>query len=121
MTKSVYQFGKTGTKGGAVMRDLLGGKGADLAEMCNLGLPVPPGFIITTELCNHYYTNGQAYPDDFRGQVDAALSALEEAVGAGFGDGNLHPGLFRPSTVSVQSNETGNTANDGSGAVVTGA
>jgi pyruvate,orthophosphate dikinase len=97
LTKWLYQFGKSGTRGGAMMRDLLGGKGADLAEMCNLGLPVPPGFIITTELCTHYYSNGQTYPDDFKGQVDAALGALEEAVGAGFGDAG------NPLLVSVRS------------------
>jgi phosphoenolpyruvate synthase/pyruvate phosphate dikinase len=53
------------------MRNLLGGKGAGLAEMANLGLPVPPGFTITTEVCTHYYANGNAYPKDLRAQVEA--------------------------------------------------
>ena len=60
MAKWVYRFGRDGAEGRAEMRDLLGGKGANLAEMGNLGLPVPPGFTITTEVCTHFYANGKA-------------------------------------------------------------
>ena len=67
MTKWVYTFGDGKAEGRAGDRNLLGGKGANLAEMCNLGLPVPPGFTITTEVCNCYYANGKAYPEDAEG------------------------------------------------------
>ncbi|MGZ3368051.1 MAG: pyruvate, phosphate dikinase [Caulobacteraceae bacterium] len=82
----VYAFGGGGADGDASMKNLLGGKGANLAEMSALGLPVPPGFTITTECCTHYYKNGSSYPDDLKGQVDAALSKVEEQVGKRFGD-----------------------------------
>src|SRR5262245_29282643 len=65
----VYTFGSGKAEGKAQMRNLLGGKGAGLAEMANLGLPVPPGFTITTEVCTHYYANGNAYPKDLEQQV----------------------------------------------------
>src|SRR3977135_804485 len=65
----VYVFGGGNAEGRSTMRDLLGGKGAGLAEMANLGLPVPPGFTITTEVCTHFYANGHAYPPDPKGQV----------------------------------------------------
>ena len=68
-TKWVYRFGRDGAEGRAEMRNLLGGKGADLAEMGNLGLPVPPGFTITTEVCTHFYANGRTYPPDLEDQV----------------------------------------------------
>jgi pyruvate,orthophosphate dikinase len=68
------------------MRNLLGGKGANLAEMSNLGLPVPPGFTCTTEVCTAYYDNGRNYPEEFRGQVQDALDAIGKMVGATFGD-----------------------------------
>jgi pyruvate,orthophosphate dikinase len=84
--KLVYSFG-AGAKGGdASMKSLLGGKGANLAEMSNLGLPVPPGFTITTEVCNGYYANGRKYPDGLEVQVKAALADLEKAAGKTFGD-----------------------------------
>jgi pyruvate,orthophosphate dikinase len=71
------------------MRDLLGGKGANLAEMCNLGLPVPPGFTITTEVCTHYTENGKTYPDGLDVEVEAAVAAVEKILGTRFGgDGN---------------------------------
>ena len=82
----VYAFGGGGADGDASMKNLLGGKGANLAEMSALGLPVPPGFTITTECCTHYYKNGSSYPDDLRGQVDAALKTVETQVGKRFGD-----------------------------------
>lgn len=82
----VYAFGGGGADGDASMKNLLGGKGANLAEMSSLGLPVPPGFTITTEACTHYYKNGQSYPDDLKGQVAAALAKVEKLTGKAFGD-----------------------------------
>jgi len=86
MTKWVYSFGAGSAEGRAEMKNLLGGKGANLAEMSNLSLPVPPGFTITTEVCTHFYGNQKAYPKDLREQVDKALKQLEERIGARFGD-----------------------------------
>ena len=97
MTKWVYSFGAGHNEGRAGMRDLLGGKGANLAEMSSIGLPVPPGFTITADVCTAFYDNGNKYPDELKGQVDAALTAIEQAVGLNFGD-NTHPLL-----VSVRS------------------
>jgi len=85
--KWVLQFGGGSAEGRADMRDLLGGKGANLAEMSNLGLPVPPGFTITTEVCTWYYANGETYPPGLREQVDTGIRVIEETVGdARFGD-----------------------------------
>jgi pyruvate,orthophosphate dikinase len=86
MTKWVYSFGDGKAEGSAGDRNLLGGKGANLAEMCSLGLPVPPGFTITTELCTSYYANGRTYPDDLKGQVAEALEGIGAIVGRRFGD-----------------------------------
>ncbi|MCX7369003.1 MAG: pyruvate, phosphate dikinase [Alphaproteobacteria bacterium] len=97
MTQWVYSFGAGHNEGRADMRNLLGGKGANLAEMASIGLPVPPGFTITTEVCTAYYDNGQKYPDDLAQQVRAALALIEEAVGNRFGDHH------RPLLVSVRS------------------
>jgi pyruvate,orthophosphate dikinase len=97
MTKWVYGFGAGRNEGGAGMRDLLGGKGANLAEMASIGLPVPPGFTITTEACTHYYAHERKYPADLAAQVRAALAEIETAVGRKFGDRH-HPLL-----VSVRS------------------
>ena len=83
MTKRVYLFGDGNAEGRAGMEDLLGGKGANLAEMSSLGLPVPPGFTITTEVCAAWNRGG--YPDDLAGQVDEALARVERATGAAFG------------------------------------
>src|ERR1700674_2645953 len=85
-SKWVYGFGGGKAEGRAAMRDLLGGKGANLAEMANLGLPVPPGFTITTEVCTYFYANGKAYPPDLERQVTAALGHLGKLTGNGFGD-----------------------------------
>src|SRR4051812_2010837 len=82
----VYSFGGGGADGDASMKNLLGGKGANLAEMSALGLPVPPGFTITTECCTHYYKNGQSYPDDLKAQVAEALAKVERLTGKTFGD-----------------------------------
>ena len=96
-TQWVYRFGGGSAEGAAEMKNLLGGKGANLAEMSSLGLPVPPGFTITTDLCTAYYDNGENYPGDLSGQVDAALTFIEETVGAKFGD------TENPLLVSVRS------------------
>ncbi len=97
MTKWVYSFGDGGAEGSAEMRELLGGKGANLAEMASLGLPVPPGFTLTTEVCTHFYGNDRSYPDDLVGQVNEALAATEEKTGRTFGDEKM------PLLVSVRS------------------
>jgi pyruvate,orthophosphate dikinase len=86
MTKWVYTFGDGAAEGGAGDRNLLGGKGANLAEMSGLGLPVPPGFTITTELCNRFYADGKTYPQDLSAQVLAALDHVGELTGRRFGD-----------------------------------
>ncbi|MFV1853032.1 MAG: pyruvate, phosphate dikinase [Thalassospira sp.] len=86
MTKWVYGFGGGSAEGRSDMRELLGGKGANLAEMSNLGLPVPPGFTITTEVCTAFYDNDRAYPDGLNDEVEAALGAIEKLVGRKFGD-----------------------------------
>ena len=97
MTKWVYGFGNGTADGKADMRDLLGGKGANLAEMSSIGLPVPPGFTVTTELCTHYYANNRAYPQELTAQVNAALAQVEKIVGRKFGDAE------NPLLVSVRS------------------
>jgi pyruvate, orthophosphate dikinase len=97
MSQWVYSFGAGAADGGAKMRDLLGGKGANLAEMSRLGLPVPPGFTITTEVCSHFYANERRYPEGLRQQVARALARVETGVDARFGDPK------RPLLVSVRS------------------
>ena len=84
-TKYVYFFGDGNADGDAAMRNLLGGKGANLAEMTNIGLPVPAGFTITTELCTHYYTNDRTFPPELKPQVEEALHGIEKVMGAEFG------------------------------------
>ena len=79
----VYIFGGGKAQGRSGMKDLLGGKGANLAEMANLGLPVPPGFTITTAVCTHYYANAKKYPKDLEKQVDAGLAHIAQASPAG--------------------------------------
>ena len=76
MTKWIYRFGDGTAEGRADMRNLLGGKGAGLAEMSNLGLPVPPGFTITTEVCSYFYSHGKTYPDELREEVKELVTAL---------------------------------------------
>lgn len=95
--KLVYYFGGKRADGDASMKSLLGGKGANLAEMVNLKLPVPPGFTITTEVCTYYYSNNRKYPKDLKEQVKAALSKMEKETGAKFGD------KHNPLLVSVRS------------------
>jgi phosphoenolpyruvate synthase/pyruvate phosphate dikinase len=95
--KYVYFFGKGRAEGNAKMKNLLGGKGANLAEMSRIGLPVPPGFTITTEMCKVYYEHKKRYPQELREQVNQNLKKLEEATGKKFGDKN------NPLLVSVRS------------------
>ena len=97
MTKWVYSFGASKTDGNATMKELLGGKGANLAEMSNLGLPVPPGFTIVTDVCVHYYANGRKYPDALKKEVEAALGVVEKSMNMKFGD------VKNPLLVSVRS------------------
>ena len=97
MTKWVFGFGDGKAEGSAGMRNLLGGKGANLAEMSNLGLPVPPGFTITTEVCTWFDTHDKTYPDGLREQVDAALEEVGRITGRRFGD------TSNPLLVSVRS------------------
>ena len=97
MTKWVYAFGADGADGRADMKNLLGGKGANLAEMSAIGLPVPPGFTVSTEVCTYYYAHGRNFPPELTDQVNTALAAIEETVGAIFGDPD------NPLLVSVRS------------------
>ncbi|MDD4308678.1 MAG: PEP/pyruvate-binding domain-containing protein, partial [Thermoplasmata archaeon] len=86
MAKYVYFFGGKAAEGGAGDKNLLGGKGANLAEMCHLGIPVPAGFTITTEMCTVFYKNNKKYPAELSKQVDAALARVEKVMGMQFGD-----------------------------------
>lgn len=86
MAKWVYTFGDGRAEGQSTMRNLLGGKGANLAEMSNLGLPVPPGFTITTEVCTYYYDHGKTYPAELEAEVTKALEHIGALTGKGFGD-----------------------------------
>jgi pyruvate,orthophosphate dikinase len=95
-SKYVYQFGRK-TDGNGTMKALLGGKGANLAEMRRIGLPVPPGFTITTEVCTYYYAHKRTYPASLRGQMHAGIAAIEQQTGKKFG------GLKNPLLVSVRS------------------
>ncbi|MDD3399516.1 MAG: pyruvate, phosphate dikinase [Candidatus Pacebacteria bacterium] len=93
MPKYVYFFGKGEGEGDASMKDLLGGKGANLAQMAKMGFPVPPGFTISTEVCTYFYQNGQNYPKELKAQVEEALKGVEKERGSVFGD-KENPLLF---------------------------
>ncbi|RAU21415.1 pyruvate, phosphate dikinase [Paramagnetospirillum kuznetsovii] len=97
MEKWVYSFGGGKAEGRADMKNLLGGKGANLAEMSALGIPVPPGFTISTEVCTYYYANGESYPPTLKDEVMTALGQVEEIIGLKFGD------VANPLLVSVRS------------------
>jgi pyruvate, orthophosphate dikinase len=97
MPKHVYSFGGKSADGNGKMKELLGGKGANLAEMCLIGIPVPPGFTITTEVCAEYYTSGKRIPEAAIPEIDAAVKKVEELAGKKFGDNN------DPLLVSVRS------------------
>jgi pyruvate,orthophosphate dikinase len=95
--KFVYYFGKKKAEGDAKMKNLLGGKGANLSEMVKIGIPVPPGFTISTEVCKYYYEHGNKYPESLENEVEEAVKLLEEETGKGFGS------TERPLLVSVRS------------------
>ncbi|RKZ34364.1 pyruvate, phosphate dikinase, partial [bacterium] len=97
MSKYVYRFGGGLSDGDASMKNLLGGKGANLAEMAKIGLPVPPGFTITTEVCTYYYQHNESYPDGFRQDVMEGIRHIEKIIGKRFGDAD------NPLLVSVRS------------------
>ncbi|MDA3902359.1 MAG: pyruvate, phosphate dikinase [Desulfuromusa sp.] len=97
MSKFVYAFGNGEADGDGSMKELLGGKGANLAEMTSIGLPVPPGFTLTTDVCKAFYANNQDYPAGLRDEVANALKILEQRMEKGFGDGD------NPLLVSVRS------------------
>ena len=96
MTKWVYSFGDGAAEGSTEMRELLGGKGANLAEMSSLGLPVPPGVTITTEVCTEYTENDDTYPGGLDDEVKSALAAIETMLGRKFGS------TEKPLLVSVE-------------------
>ncbi|MGC2083904.1 MAG: PEP/pyruvate-binding domain-containing protein, partial [Bradyrhizobium sp.] len=95
--KWVYTFGDGKAEGRSGLRDLLGGKGANLAEMANLGLPVPPGFTLPTSVCTYFYAHGKSYPKELESQVEKALAHVGKLTGKTFGDVN------NPLLVSVRS------------------
>ena len=97
MTKWVYAFGGGAAEGDTSMKNLLGGKGANLAEMASLGLPVPPGFTLTTEVCTSYYENNETYPEDMDAQIQTGIGHIEKLTGKKFGDS------ANPLLVSVRS------------------
>src|ERR1700687_3941205 len=96
-SKYVYSFGNKKADGNGSMKPLLGGKGANLAEMTRIGLPVPPGFTITTEVCTYFYENKRSYPRELAAQVVTALARIEKSAGKKLGDKE------RPLLVSVRS------------------
>jgi pyruvate,orthophosphate dikinase len=96
-TKWIYAFGNGEAEGRADMKNILGGKGANLAEMSYLGLPVPAGFTITTDVCAYFYANGKTYPDDLKEAVQANIAKIEQIMGAKFGDPE------KPLLVSIRS------------------
>src|SRR5450432_3383429 len=94
----VYHFGDGRADGDGSMKPLLGGKGANLAEMTRIGLPVPPGFTITTEVCTYFYAHKKTYPKELQAQMNAGMANMEKIMGTGFGDKSAMPLL-----VSVRS------------------
>ena len=99
-SKYVYQFGNKRADGDGSMKPLLGGKGANLAEMTRIGLPVPPGFTITTEVCTYYYDNKRTYPKALQGQIEAGVANMEKIMGTKFGDKSAMPLLVEQADVS---------------------
>ena len=89
--KYVYTWGNGKADGNGSMKPLLGGKGANLAEMTRIGLPVPPGFTITTEVCTYYYANKRTYPSAMQAQVEAGVRNMEKLMGYKFGDAKAFP------------------------------
>ncbi len=97
MEKYVYYFGDGSAEGNAKMKDVLGGKGAGLAEMTNIGVPVPPGFTISTAVCTYFYDHSKNFPSELKEQVASDLARVEKSVGRKFGD------PLKPLLVSVRS------------------
>jgi len=97
MAQWVDFFGNGKAEGSAEQKNLLGGKGAGLAEMTNLGIPVPPGFTITTEVCTYYYAHGERYPEELEETIRRAMAGVEDIMGRRFGDPD------NPLLVSVRS------------------
>src|SRR5215468_11274752 len=95
--KYVYTWGNKKADGDGSMKALLGGKGANLAEMTRIGLPVPPGFTITTEVCTYYYDHKKTYPRELQAQMETGITNMEKILGKKFGD------LDRPLLVAVRS------------------
>ena len=91
MAKYVYFFGNGKADGNGKQKELLGGKGANLAEMTLIGLPVPPGFTITTEVCTYFYANKRTYPASLQGQMEAGIANMERIMGTKFGATNGMP------------------------------
>src|SRR3954470_9243714 len=92
--KFVYYFGDGKADGDGKMKPLLGGKGANLAEMTRIGLPVPPGFTISTEVCTYFYANRRTYPAQMQAQVEEGIRRMERTMGTKFGDTNAMPLLI---------------------------
>src|SRR4029079_14154205 len=90
-TKYVYLFGNGKADGDGSMKPLLGGKGANLAEMSRIGLPVPPGFTVSTEVCTHYYANKRSYPKELESQAKAGVAFIVKIMGTKFGDKSAMP------------------------------
>ncbi len=88
MNKWVYSFGAGSAEGNSELKSLLGGKGSNLAEMHNIGIPVPPGFTITTDVCNYFYENNHIYPSELKSQVEKSLVRIEKITNMKFGDNN---------------------------------
>src|SRR3954466_8911643 len=97
MQKYVFYFGDGSAEGNAKMKEILGGKGAGLAEMTNIGVPVPPGFTISTEVCTYFYEHDKSYPPELKAAVAENLARVEQSVGRKFGD------AAKPLLVSVRS------------------
>src|SRR5476651_43537 len=91
LNKYVYTWGNKKADGDGIMKPLLGGKGANLAEMTRIGLPVPPGFTITTELCTYFYAHKKTYPKELQAQVEAGIANMEKIMGCKFGDAKAMP------------------------------
>src|SRR5436189_5382146 len=89
--KFVYLFGNKKADGHGAMKALLGGKGANLAEMTRIGLPVPPGFTITTEVCAYFYAHKRTYPKELQGQMQTGIANMERIMGCRFGDATATP------------------------------
>src|ERR1041385_4427689 len=89
--KYVYAWGNKKADGDGSMKALLGGKGANLAEMTRIGLPVPPGFTLTTEVCTYYYANKRTYPKDLQPQIEVGVANMEKIMGTKFGDKSAMP------------------------------